>query len=386
MIVSINRLRQFGIFNDFSGTKIQKFGKYNLIYGWNGTGKSTLSNLFSCFELRALIPRFKLAQFSVALEDGSTITETSLPTSSLNIHVFNQRFIHENIDWDKSVKSILLIAKEKIDDLQKLEQLKVSLQLKKKTCEDKLSDIEKQREALDKFLTNAAKKMKLGLQAIDTSDSYYLNYDRRKLATFIQNNSEAVVKVESVLADAEIVALTNASRPDQLPSINFQSEEIDLDYFKKAAVRIRDLIATTAVNQALQRLTDNQDIREWVQAGLELHEHHGSSSCEFCGSPLTQTRAEALAAHFSKEFRDFQQRLQNAATWIETQGVPLNLLPPAAAFYKEFSEESDSLQKEYASTAAKIDKQIEEWRGALQMKIADPEKTNIEPPRILRRL
>ncbi|NQE51141.1 ATP-binding protein [Herbaspirillum rubrisubalbicans] len=378
MIVCINRLRQFGIFNDFSGTKIQKFGKYNLIYGWNGTGKSTLSNLFSCFELRALIPRFKTAQFSVALEDGSTITETSLPTSSLNIHVFNQRFIHENIDWDKSVKSILLIAKEKIDDLQKLERLKVSLQLKRKTCEEKLSDLEKQREALDKFLTNAAKKMKLGLQAIDTSDSYYLNYDRRKLATFIQNNSKAVVKVESVLSDVEIVALTNASRPDQLPSINFQSEEIDLDYFKKAAVRIRDLIATTAVNQALQRLTDNLDIREWVQAGLELHEHHGSSSCEFCGSPLTQARTEALAAHFNKEFRDFQQRLQNAATWIETQGVPLNQFPAAAAFYREFSAEFDSLQKEYASTAAKIDKQIEEWRGALQMKIADPEKTNIE--------
>jgi len=52
MIVCINRLKQFGIFNDFNGTKIQKFGRYNLVYGWNGTGKSTLSNLFSCFELR----------------------------------------------------------------------------------------------------------------------------------------------------------------------------------------------------------------------------------------------------------------------------------------------------------------------------------------------
>ena len=46
MIVCINRLKQFGIFSDFNGTKIQKFGRYNLVYGWNGTGKSTLSNLF----------------------------------------------------------------------------------------------------------------------------------------------------------------------------------------------------------------------------------------------------------------------------------------------------------------------------------------------------
>jgi hypothetical protein len=29
----------------------------DLVYGWNGTGKSTLSNLFSCFELRSMVPR-----------------------------------------------------------------------------------------------------------------------------------------------------------------------------------------------------------------------------------------------------------------------------------------------------------------------------------------
>jgi wobble nucleotide-excising tRNase len=45
--------------------------------------------------------------------------------------------VHENIDWDKSVKSILLIAKEKIDDLQKLEKLKSELQSKKKAHDDK---------------------------------------------------------------------------------------------------------------------------------------------------------------------------------------------------------------------------------------------------------
>ncbi|MDS6630273.1 AAA family ATPase [Klebsiella michiganensis] len=197
--------------------------RYNLVYGWNGTGKSTLSNLFSCFELRSMVPRFSTGQFSVVLEDGSTITESTLHSSQLNIHVFNQRFVHENIDWDKSVKSILLIAKEKIDDLQKLEKLKSELQSKKKAHDDKQSDIKKQREALEKFLTNAAKKMKLGLQAIDTSDSYYLNYDRRKLFNFIQNNGETIIKAESVLPDERVIDLTNAAKPDQLPSIAFAS-------------------------------------------------------------------------------------------------------------------------------------------------------------------
>ena len=378
MITCINRLRQFGIFTNFDGTKIQKFGKYNLVYGWNGTGKSTLSNLFSCLELGSLIPRFSTAQFSIALEDGSTITEATLPTSALNIHVFNQRFIHENIEWDKSVKSILLIAKEKIDDLQRLEKLKEDLQSKKKSHDDKINDVKKQREASEKFLTNAAKKMKLGLQAIDTSDSYYLNYDRRKLSNFIQNNGDAIVKAESVLPDAKVIELTNAAKPDQLPSIIFVSAAIESDYFKKAAGRIRDLIGTTAVNQAIQRLADNPDIRDWVQTGLEIHKHHDSHSCEFCGSPFTPLRAEALAAHFSKEFTDFQTRLQSAATWIESQGAPVIQLPAATEFYKEFSADAEKLQKEYTAAAKKINQQIEGWREALKAKITDPANTGIQ--------
>ncbi|MBB4707838.1 hypothetical protein XarbCFBP8130_16310 [Xanthomonas arboricola] len=377
MITGINRLKKFGIFNDFNGAKIQKFGQYNLVYGWNGTGKSTLSNLFYCLELRAMIPRFSAAQFSIALEDGSSITEATLTGSQLNIHVFNQHFVHENIDWDKSVKSILLIAKEKIDDLQKLEKLKTDLGSKSKSYNEKSGDIQKRREALDRFLTQAAKKMKLGLQAIDTSDNYYLNYDRRKLSAFIQKNSEEIIKKDSVLSENKVIDLTNAARPDQLPSISFVRNAIEPDYFKKAAVRIRDLIATTATNQAIQRLADNPDIRDWVQAGLDIHQHHDSQSCEFCGSPFTQTRAQALGAHFSKEFTDFQFRLQSAANWIESQGAPSNHLPQETSFYKEFLADAERLEKEYKSVANKIDQQIAGWRHALKSKITDPEKTEI---------
>lgn len=378
MILRINRLRQFGIFIDYNGSGIQQFGRYNLIYGWNGTGKSTLSNVFSCLESRSLTPRFAGAQFSIAQENGTSLTEANLAASQLNVHVFNQRFIHENIDWDKSVKSILLIAKEKIDDLQALERKKDELGEKKKAHAAKLTEIRTKTEALDKFLTSAAKKMKTGLQAIDTSDSYYLNYDRRKLSKFIESHGESVAKRESVLSNEKVIELTNAARPDHLPRITFVSTEIEEGYFKKAAGRIRDLIGTTAINQAIERLTENPNIRDWVQKGLEIHEHHKSESCEFCGEPFTKARAEALAAHFSKEFTDFQARLNNAATWIESQGAPANSLPASTSFYKEFATEAMRLEGQYKEAAQKINEQIEGWRDALKEKITDPSKTEIQ--------
>lgn len=378
MILRINRLRQFGIFTDYNGSGIQQFGRYNLIYGWNGTGKSTLSNVFSCLESRSLSHRFSGSQFSIALDDGTALTEVNLAASQLNIQVFNQRFIQENIEWDKSVKSILLIAKEKIHDLQALEKKKAEFGEKQKAHTATLTEIRTKTEALDKFLTGAAKKMKTGLQAIDTSDNYYLNYDRRKLSKFIEGNGESVAKKESVLSDEKVIELTNAAKPDHLPSITFVSTAIEEGYFKKAAGRIRDLIGTTAINQAIERLTDNPGIRDWVQKGLEIHEHHKSGSCEFCGEAFTKDRAEALAAHFNKEFTDFQTRLNNAATWIESQGAPANTLPVSTSFYKEFATEATKLEVRYKEAAQKINEQIEGWREALKGKITDPSKTGIQ--------
>lgn len=372
MILRINRLQQFGIFADYNGSSIQQFGRYNLIYGWNGTGKSTLSNLFSCLESRSLIPRFSGAKFSIALEDGTSLSESNVEASQLNIHVFNQRFIHENIEWDKSVKSILLIAKEKIDDIQALERKKDELGKLRKAHTGKLTEIRTKTEALEKFLTNAAKKMKTGLQAIDTSDSYYLNYDRRKLSKFIESNGESVAKKESVLSDKKVIELTNAAKPDHLPNVAFDSVAIEEGYFQKAASRIRDLLKTTAVNRAIDKLTANPDIRDWVQLGLEIHEHHKSESCEFCGQPFPKSRADALAAHFSKAFTDFQSRLNNAATWIASQGAPVNSLPASTSFYKEFANEVTELEGRYKEVVQKINEQIEVWRDAINAKIANP--------------
>tara|TARA_B100000609_G_C16950660_1_gene298920 strand:- start:116 stop:370 length:255 start_codon:yes stop_codon:yes gene_type:complete len=51
MIKKINHIKNFGVFNDYrrSGT-IQDFEKVNIIYGWNYSGKTTISRVFQCFE------------------------------------------------------------------------------------------------------------------------------------------------------------------------------------------------------------------------------------------------------------------------------------------------------------------------------------------------
>ena len=77
MITKISKLKNFGIFYDFSwGSGLPEFKRFNLIYGWNRSGKTTISRVFeSCekkctYDERSFKQYPKDAEFEVSI-DGS---------------------------------------------------------------------------------------------------------------------------------------------------------------------------------------------------------------------------------------------------------------------------------------------------------------------------
>ena len=123
-IKNIQKLKHFGIYQDHTNTNAKDFGKYNLFYGWSGSGKSTLSGLFRCIENKATSSKFPSSEFEVRVDNGTLITQANVGTSDLKVYTFNQDFIDENISWNSVVKSILLVDKAKIEEREKLEELK----------------------------------------------------------------------------------------------------------------------------------------------------------------------------------------------------------------------------------------------------------------------
>ena len=45
ILKKITKLKNLGVYTDFSWGNLPEFKQYNVIYGWNGTGKTTLSKL-----------------------------------------------------------------------------------------------------------------------------------------------------------------------------------------------------------------------------------------------------------------------------------------------------------------------------------------------------
>lgn len=376
-IKNIQRLKQFGIFQNYTNANTKDFGKYNLFYGWNGSGKSTLSSLFRCIENRVPSDKFPSADFTVNLEGGLSITQANISKADLNIYTFNHDFIDENISWNSVVKSILLVDKEKIAERKKMEELKKQQQTDTEIYDKEAQEIQTLERAISKFGTDSARHMKTSLQSIDTTDRYYLNYDKRKFEAFIYDKFEATKSDAPILDEQKIVELTNAAKPDQKSTIPFDKQTIDNETFTKAKTRLDDLLKTNVVSKTIQRLVDHGDIKTWIETGLNLHKCHETKQCEFCGNSITEERINQLEAHFNDDYKAFQDRLVKANQWLSGQYIQQPRLPPASDFYDEFKTEYSEACTALGKAITALNDEITAWHNVLKKKISNPLETGL---------
>lgn len=217
MITKIEKIENLGIYKNFAFSKINEFKKYNLIYGWNGSGKSTLSRLFSSLGGKNISELYSGFKTSICI-DGTVYTEKQFPILSEHIKVFNEYFIKENIDWNGILKSILLLDETNIDEMKSYNLLKKELygdgniggMLEK--SEDIEKELQDKVKELQKILTNIGKIVKNNFQLLDTSDSYYMNYDRRKVSALIENKNNPISK-NDLISDDELDNVIKEARP-----------------------------------------------------------------------------------------------------------------------------------------------------------------------------
>ena len=124
MIRRIQQIKEFGVFADFQWPPgLPEFKQFNLIYGWNYSGKTTLSRAFRCFEQKLPHADFTSAQVQLKAEDG-TVHHLAVPNAVPVFRVFNSDFIRENLSFaDGSAAPILVLGAE---DIAKQELLKAN--------------------------------------------------------------------------------------------------------------------------------------------------------------------------------------------------------------------------------------------------------------------
>ncbi len=285
---------------------VGKFGKKNLIYGYNGAGKTTISRIFSFIGSGERPAGLKAEfDFTIELDDGRKLTKGSdLGQFASRVLVYNEDYIERNFAWTRgTAEPIFGLGEQNITDVEALnaarnrhEQLMSELDNAKKThraaktvfdnfCRDTARSIDQQ--VYDGRSFNAAR-----LKA---------RYEKDDLeGTDILGKAELAQARETLSQPAPAkLALCINPLPEQWRDLK-----------GLFAVLVR-----TGQQVKLPELEAHRLMESWVKAGRAYHLDHKLGDCLFCGEVLTEGRLAQLAAHFSDEIN----QISIAATELKAQ-------------------------------------------------------------------
>lgn len=362
MIKGISRIKGLGVYENYTkpaGT--QEFGVKNLIYGWNYSGKTTLSRLFA--QLESKLPNPDLLSCSFTFEtDSDPITETNFTQSNLIVRVFNEDFVRDNLNFTgQSFKPILLLGKESEEAQKKLdhcEDLSKRTQEKVKAFANAASDLES---AFSAARTAAAAKIKKTIGLVEAYTATHLGNDIKTISNFEDSQLQAEHKLRD---DLKLALTPDSERPGTIERLA-ASPSIDLLY--KEAISV--LAATPSLVNTIKHLEENPLIERWIETGLPLHSE--KDKCEFCGGDLSKHRLTELQTHFSKDLADHKSKVEQLHNRVKAAKV-LFPLPKDAEFNPQFRDR-------FRGAAALLPKPIEAYNKAIET-LADDVQRKIDAP------
>lgn len=388
MIDNIKLINNLGIYKDYkANSELQNFNKYNLFYGWNGSGKTTISRLFRIIEKKEIPIEYNNIKFNIEI-DSQKYSDKNYKNINENVFVFNEEFIEENINWDESINKILLLSEDKIKETQEYTLIKENINGNEETGTKGLNTVyleekdklDSENRIIEDSYSKIAKNIKINFQAIDSTDREYSTLNKTKIQNILDNQEKLAEIIDNNQKEEEISTLITAVKNEKKETINYVKKEIKIEEFIILYNKIRETLSRIVTAKVIERLKENDDISSWVNQGLELNRKYNNEFCEFCGNPLSRARIEELENHFNDEVSKIKNELEELSKKLETYRINQNdIIIDKNLFYKENISNVDNLNTNIIEEISKLDTIIKSLKDSIEEKINNPfKKVEIE--------
>lgn len=376
-ISKIDKIKNLAVFSDYAwGNSLEPFKRYNLVYGWTGSGKTALSRLFDSIQSGGHVD-FPDLEYQITI-DGKKYT--NIDTVTTKVRVFNSDYVERNIKVvDGHANPIYVLGEKSQDVLNQIQKDEAALngtpgdeskpgkiELRRRANQE-LSQVTKQR---DKAFTQIAGTISAAWSAAGAIRNYRRPDAKRHFAKLAEKKLLSEDKIEVCT-----LTLTQSVEPElkllSVPDIQHHGTTLDL----KAALtdlikRSETALATQVEKVAIDRLSKNHDISDWVEKGLNLHTTHESKYCEFCQQTLPTKRLDELANHFSDADKQLKKDIDEVARDIARTKTVIDAVNPydEAKLYKQFRASYSETITAFGSSASAIKNSLDELANAINAK------------------
>lgn len=348
--ILINKL---GRFNNFNFNGVDDFKRFNVLYGWNYSGKTTLSRAFMVFDNKK-IPEHYDDGFDFILEktDGSNLNpNTETDRNSLQTKVFNSDYVEENLFFkDTGASNILVLADNAQETMNKIEQLTGEIKFSIANINRFKDQQAKNKTYLEGRRSKESRKIRENLHCTFTATTFQSIEKKLKEEGTPENS---IIESDDEFCKTRSIAIAEKNK-ENIDSIQLLPK-IDIETIKTL------LNETVNIATPLRRLTENKEAEKWVRDGLSLH--NNANICFYCGRPLDENIINELNAHFDKTYNDFITKIETLQTNINPISSFNGILPDTTKFYEQFEnrylkdkEALEELRKQYN----KVIKQIQQ--------------------------
>jgi len=327
MIRRIKTLKNFGIFKDFTWSgDLQDFKEKNIFYGWNYSGKTTLSRLFSSVKANSLPLKYPNAEFTLVHgDDKKELKQTGILTHDLSIQVFNADYIKKNLRWDsdESLDSIAFDVGENVATRDAINANLKEIELIRGTKEvpGKIAEFKPRMDAFNEFdshkFTKEASKIKNDVfnSLIEFTKTHF-----KSVKTVVESDLDKyVIKDEAQLKAIKQTAIATNNK-GEIPAILFKPK------FSELIDRVRDLLNSEPTEtEVIERLENNNELYSWVDTGLTLHDNDQSDqTCAFCENPISLDRFKQLKNYFSNAAASLRKDISECKELIDLEIAALD--------------------------------------------------------------
>lgn len=347
----ISKLQMNGVASYKNTATIKTDMKVNLVYGLNGTGKSTISNY--------LYDR-----------DGDEFDKCSVDVSGdEDILVYNQRFIRDNFYEEDSLKGIFSLSKENKVVEEKIKAAETELDDLIATKESENESVIKENQRIDDLKSELSKttwKIKEKYTGGDRVLEFCLGKLKGKkeaLFDYLADIAKPEIKpsegIETIKKNVEAIHGDSAQQYDLLQTVQLDSEDIE-------SHNIYSEIVVGSSDSPISSLIEKLNNSDWVRRGLSYIGEVGtgeSIECPFCQEKtITNDLSLEISSYFDQSFNDSIALISNHYSRYENSASKLLALdvymgtPFANDRSSELLQKHRSLEKNISNNLEAIKK------------------------------
>lgn len=369
MITRIDSIKEFGSYKNFNWANsngIKDFNKKNLFYGWNYSGKTTLSRIFTSLRDKTLDNNYDKGYFKIKTESGD-FDSSNMELFPYSILVFNSDYIKENLGFSfhkdsiSESKTILFEVGDNAKFQTKIDELKNQIDTINGTeiiKGKKLKYLKPINEFEDYDRPNSGK---FTILAREIKDEHFIS-----LINFTKINLKPIVS--SVKEDLAKHIITNKKRISQLSSIVISKEpkleldEIHIEFlYKKIFETTNQILTNIPDKNIIDKILDrNSEIYGWVKEGLQLN--NSTEKCLFCNNAIEADRMKYLNEYFNSQASSLKEKIENLKSLISQEEINIeNINLPSS-----FNDFNLGFTDEYIAFKKKYDKFLDLYKSHLK--------------------